>query len=75
MRQYEFTNVPLNTHWTDTDFSAILWDDTYQVGRVYKSLGNWAAEPYWERLNTNVTYHETEEEAKAYLLAVYKFSH
>ena len=70
-----FTDVPMHTHWTETDFSNILWDEQYQMGRVYQLLGQWAAEPYWEHAQSGTTYHETEEEAKAYLLAIYKFTY
>ena len=73
MFEYQFTDVPLSTHWVETDFSATLWDDQYQVGRVYKGLGSWVAEPYWDKIGTGTTVHETEEEAKAFLLATYKF--
>lgn len=61
-----FTDIPLNVHWhNDGD----LFDNDYAVGHVRQSFGAWLAMPFW---NEQEQYFDTQEEAKAWLVAMYK---
>ena len=64
-----FTDVKLPVHWEHN----ILYDDMYVVGRVTRTLAGehlgWVADPYWDE---EMQFFETENEAKAWLLAMYK---
>jgi len=60
-----FTDIPLNVHWHGLE----LFDEDYRVGRVDQIWSRWAACPYW---NEQEQQFDTQEEAKAWLLAMYK---
>lgn len=60
-----FTDIPLNVHWHGKD----LYDDEYKVASVFQTLGRWEAIPHWDEQEQEF---ETEEEAKAWLVAMYK---
>ena len=66
-----FTDIPLNVHWHNSD----LYDEDYKVGYVTvfprEQVGgaNWQAHPFW---NEEPHWFATQEEAKAWLVAMYK---
>lgn len=64
-----FEDSSLGVHW-DRD---LLCDEGYKVGHVLKIPAgdelNWRAEPYW---NLEPHFFDTREEAKAWLVAMYK---
>lgn len=64
-----FTDMPLGVYWEDFE----LYDETFVVGRVARTLAGasegWMADPYW---NEQMHFFDTQEEAKAWLVAMYK---
>lgn len=64
-----FTDMELPVHWENNN----LYDDMYIVGQVTRTLAGdqlgWMADPYW---NEDMHFFNTEEEAKAWLLTMYK---
>lgn len=64
-----FTDMPLGVYWEDCE----LYDETFVVGRVARTLAGaaegWMADPYW---NEQMHFFDTQEEAKAWLVAMYK---
>jgi hypothetical protein len=64
-----FQDMAMPVHWDDGE----LFDDMYKVGRVVRTLAGdqlgWMADPYW---NEDQHFFDTEEEAKAWLTAMYK---
>jgi hypothetical protein len=64
-----FTDMELPVHWEDHQ----LYDDMYVVGQVTRTLAGtelgWMADPYW---NEDMHFFDTEEEAKAWLLTMYR---
>jgi len=60
-----FTDIPLNVHW----HGATLYDNDYAVGNIGTGFGRYEAFPYW---NEEPQYFDTQEEAKAWLVAMYK---
>jgi hypothetical protein len=64
-----FDDVELPVHWENN----ILYDDMYVVGRVTRTLAGeelgYMADPYW---NEEMHFFDTEEEARAWLVAMYK---
>lgn len=64
-----FTDVPTGVHWYEKE----LFDDQYKVGRVTRTLAGehlgWVADPYWDEA---MQFFATEEEAKAWLVAMYR---
>lgn len=64
-----FRNEPSGIHWVDNE----LYDDNYKVGRATRTLAGdqlgWVADPYW---NEEMHFFATEDEAKAWLLSMYK---
>lgn len=64
-----FSDMAMPVHWDEGE----LYDDMYKVGRVARTLAGdqqrWMADPYW---NEEMQFFNTEEEAKAWLLAMYK---
>jgi len=64
-----FTDMELPIHWDDNK----LYDDMYMVGTVTRTLMHdqlcFCADPYW---NEEMRFFDTEEEAKAWLLAMYR---
>jgi hypothetical protein len=64
-----FDDGELPVHWEDNN----LYDDMYIVGRVTRTLAGeelgFMADPYW---NEDMHFFNTEEEAKAWLVAMYK---
>lgn len=64
-----FTDMQLPVHWDNNQ----LFDDMYAVGRVTRTLMHdqlcWSADPFW---NERMHIFDTEEEAKAWLVAMYK---
>ena len=60
-----FKDEPLNVHWYNKD----LYDNEHRVGSVYTNFGQWIACPYWNESDQEF---KTEEEAKAWLVAMYK---
>lgn len=60
-----FRDEPLNVHWYNKD----LYDNEYKVGVIDHSFGGWLARPFW---NEDEQEFKTEEEARAWLLAMYK---
>lgn len=66
-----FPDTALGVHWQDKHRDSILWDDSYQVGRIRPAFGGgYWVEPYW-RKGDNYSI-DTEEEAKAYLVTLYR---
>lgn len=56
-------------HWEGIN----LYDDEYRVGRVVIDKPSyWVADPFWVE---DVQYFETQTEAKAWLITVYRFTH
>lgn len=64
-----FTDMELPVHWDNNK----LYDDMYMVGTVTRTLAGdqhgWTADPYW---NEDMQFFDTQEEAKAWLVAMYK---
>ena len=65
-----FTDMPMGVYWQGER----LWDGECSVGRVMPILSTekdsrWMAEPHW---NEPMGFFNTEEEAQAWLIAVYK---
>jgi len=64
-----FHDKPQGIHWADNE----LYDDNYKVGRTTRTLAGehlgWVADPYWDE---EMHFFATEEEAKAWLLSMYK---
>ena len=60
-----FPDQPLNVHWHNKD----LYDDDYKVGSIYNRWSKWEAIPFW---NEEEQEFDTEEEARAWLVAMYK---
>lgn len=64
-----FSDMPTGVHWYMNE----LYDDNYKVGRATRTLAGdqlgWVADPYWKE---EMQFFATEEEAKAWLLAMYK---
>lgn len=64
-----FTDMQLPVHWDNNK----LYDDMYVVGTVTRTLMHelscWTADPYWDE---DMQFFDTEEEAKAWLVAMYK---
>lgn len=60
-----FTDRPLGLHWYGRD----LYDDEYRVGRIDVAFAQWHACPYWNEEDKEF---DTEEEARAWLVAMYK---
>lgn len=64
-----FSDMAMPVHWDENQ----LYDDMYVVGRVTRTLAGdkhgWMADPYW---NEEMRFFTAEEEAKAWLLAMYK---
>ena len=64
-----FIDSSLGIHWYNNE----LYDDNYKVGRATRTLAGehlgWVADPYW---NEEMHFFATEEEAKAWLLTMYK---
>lgn len=60
-----FTDISLDLHW----YSDTLYDEDYAVGKVGRGFGVWEAIPYW---NEEEQIFETEEEARAWLVAMYR---
>lgn len=60
-----FKDEALDVHWYNKD----LYDDEYKVGTVNATFGKWRAQPYW---NEEEQEFNSEEEAKAWLVAMYK---
>jgi hypothetical protein len=65
----QFSNMTLPVHWD----AEKLYDDMYVVGAVTRTLMHdqlcWCADPYW---NEQMHFFDTEDEAKAWLVAMYK---
>jgi hypothetical protein len=69
-KETTFTDIAMGVYWQGER----LWDEEYSVGRVMPILSTekdsrWMAEPHW---NEPMGFFDTEEEAKAWLVAVYK---
>lgn len=68
-KETPFTDMVLPIHWD----SGELFDDMYKVGRVTRTLAGehlgWLADPFWSE---DPQFFDTEDEAKAWLLAVYQ---
>lgn len=64
-----FTDIELDVHW----YHQQLYDDQYAVGRVTRTLAGehlgWIADPFWHE---DQQLFNTEDEAKAWLVAVYQ---
>jgi hypothetical protein len=71
-----FTDIKLGLHWHPAVWGDnVLWDDDYRIGRVYTTFDHkrWVAEPFWVKASEGISYFDSEEEAKSYLVAIYKF--
>jgi len=68
-KETPFTDVEMPVHWDHNE----LYDDIYRVGRIIRTLAGedlgFMSEPYW---NEDAQFFNTEEEAKAWLVAMYK---
>ena len=68
-----FPDTDLGVHWHETKYGSVLYDRGYQVGRVRTAFGGgYWVEPYWGKANCIQESLDTEEEAKAYLVALYR---
>jgi hypothetical protein len=67
-----FPDTDLGVHWQEKKEQWILWDRSYQIGRVRPAFGGgYWCEPYWGKADVPDSF-ETEEEAKAFLVAIYR---
>lgn len=60
-----FKDEPMGVHWYDKH----LYDDDYKVGAISHNFRQWVAHPYWNESDQEF---KTEEEARAWLVAMYK---
>lgn len=69
-----FPNQNLHVHWQDKEQTSFLWDDDVKVGSVVPIFGSgWKVVPYWGNLPQDLF--DTREEAKSYLLTIYRLEH
>lgn len=68
-----FPDSALGMHWVERKYGSVLYDDSYQVGRIKPAFGGgYWVEPYWGKADCIQESLDTEEEAKAYLVALYR---
>lgn len=68
-----FPDSALGLHWHEKRNYSVLIDDAYQVGRIRPAFGGgYWVEPYWGKADCIQESLDTEEEAKAYLVALYR---
>ena len=67
-----FPDTDLGVHWQEKKEQWILWDRSYRIGRVRPAFGGgYWCEPYWGKADVLDSF-DTEEEAKAFLVAIYR---
>lgn len=64
-----FTDEPLGVHWEERGHNFVLWDDGYRVGQISKQFDYYQVDPFW---NEETQEFKMEEEARAWLIAMYK---
>ena len=68
-----FPDTNLGVHWNVRKYGEELWDEGTLVGVVKPAFGGgYWVEPYWHSENAIKETLDTEEEAKAYLLTIYR---
>ena len=68
-----FPDTTLGVHWNVRKYGEELWDEGTLVGVVKPAFcGGYWVEPYWHSDNAIKDALDTEEEAKAYLLTIYR---
>ena len=68
-----FPDTDLGMHWHERKYGSVLYDRSYEVGRVKPAFGGgYWVEPYWGKADCIKEALDTEEEAKAYLVALYR---
>ena len=66
-----FPDQSLGIHWYPRKYGGELWDEGHAVGSIKPAFGGgWWISPYWREDNTDAF--DTEEEAKAYLVTIYR---
>ena len=68
-----FPDTNLGVHWNVRKNGEELWDEGTLVGVIKPAFGGgYWVEPYWHSDNAIKDALDTEEEAKAYLLTIYR---